>query len=582
MYEILKRIEGPQDLKGLGILELKQLAEDIRAALFNRLSKHGGHFGPNFGMVEAEIALHYVFNSPEDKLVFDVSHQTYPHKMLTGRARAYMDEAHFDEVSGYTNPEESEHDFFNVGHTSTSISLASGLAVGRNILGGRENIIAVIGDGSLSGGEALEALDYVGSELKGNFIIVVNDNQQSIAELHGGLYKSLDALRGTNGRSENNIFKAFGLDYVYEAEGNNIEKMIELFSRIKDIDHPIVAHICTTKGKGYEIAERNREAWHWSSPFDIESGKPKHEYSGESYESITADYIARKTREDKSFITITPAMPGVVGLNPELRRELGEQYTDVGIAEEHAIAMASGIAARGGKPLVVTNSTFLQRSYDQISQDVCINKYPVTILINCSSVDSLTDVTHLGIFALPEFSNIPNLVVLAPTCKQEYLNMLSWAVDQQEQPVLILMPGDEPCEDKRAFDTDYSALSFKTEQRGKGVAIIALGDFYRIGEEAAEAIKRKTGTAPSLINPRFASGLDEKLLNELKEEHRLVITLEDGVLDGGFGQKIAAYYGDSDMRVRCYGLKKEFYDRYNPEELLASLGIKPESIADAV
>lgn len=583
MYEILKTIQGPEDVKRLSIPELKQLAADIRDALMNKLSKHGGHFGPNFGMVEAEIAMHYVFNSPEDKFVFDVSHQTYPHKMLTGRARAYMEEAAFDEVSGFTNPEESAHDFFNVGHTSTGVSLASGLAVGRNLLGGKENIIAVVGDGSLSGGEALEALDYAGAELKGNFIIVVNDNQQSIAELHGGLYQSLTALRESNGTSENNIFRGFGLDYVYEAEGNDVERMIAAFRKVKDIDHPVVLHINTVKGKGYKLAEENREAWHYAIPFDVESGEPTLEFPGEYYEEVTAEFIRQKTREDSSFITITPAMPEVVGLTPEIRKELGSQYTDVGIAEEHAVAMASGIAARGGKPLVVTNATFLQRSYDQISQDICINKYPVTLLLNYASVEGMTDVTHLGIYALPEFANIPNLVVLAPTSKQEYLNMLSWSIEQKEHPVMVLIPGNGVIEDDRQPETDYSELNrFKVEKKGSKVAILALGGFYQMGEEAAKLIEEKTGIAPTLINPRFASGLDTELLEELKKAHELVITLEDGILDGGFGQKIAAYYGDSEVKVRTYGLPKAFYDRYDASELLQSLGITAEDIAAAV
>lgn len=425
MYEILKTINSPADVKKLNKEELNTLAKDIREALFNRLTKIGGHFGPNFGIVEAEIAMHYVFDSPKDKFVFDVSHQSYPHKMMTGRKAGYIDDNCFKEDSGYTNPEESEHDLFNVGHTSTSISLASGLVKARDLKGGKENVIALIGDGSLTGGEALEALDFAGSEIHSNFIIIVNDNQQAIAECHGGICKHLDELRKTKGAAANNIFKAFGLDYIYEENGNDIQAMIKVLQKVKDIDHPIVVHINTQKGRGYKLAEENREAWHWCLPFDKETGKPTVSFgNGENYTSLTADYIMKKAKQDKDFVVITPAMPMTGGLTPDLRAQLGNQYIDTGITEEHAVAMASGIAKAGGKPLVVTNSTFIQRTYDQVSQDVCINNNPVTILLNYTSFDGLTDVTHLGIFTIAAFSNIPNLVMLAPTSKEEYLQML--------------------------------------------------------------------------------------------------------------------------------------------------------------
>lgn len=537
------------------------LAEEMREALFNRLTKIGGHFGPNFGMVEATIALHYVFNSPVDKFVFDVSHQSYAHKLLTGRKAGYLDDAHFAEDSGYTNPEESGHDFFNVGHTSTSIALAAGLAKGRDVLGGKENIIAVIGDGSLSGGEALEALSVAGSELNSNFIIVVNDNEIAIAENHGGIYKNLKELRETNGKSSNNMFRAFGLDYIYEENGNDIGAMIALFEKVKDIDHPVVLHIHTLKGKGYALAEKNKEAWHWTLPFERATGKPAVNFgNGESYGAITPNWIMERAAKDRKFVVVTPAMPASVGLVPELRVKLGPQYLDVGIAEEAAVAVCAGIAKNGGDPLLVTNMTFLQRAYDQIS--------------------GLTDVTHLGIFGLAVFTNIPNLVVLAPTCAEEYLNILNWSVGQKSHPVLILIPGNEvahreSCADEKTFD----ALDiYKVEKKGEKVAVVALGDFYQKGEALAAAIKSGLGFEPTLINPRFASGVDKKLLEELKKDHELVITLEDGITSGGFGEKIASFYGTSNMKVKNYGLEKKFYDCYNPAELLKELGMSIEQI----
>lgn len=582
MYEILKDINSPDDVKKLNMEELKVLANDIRDGLFNRLTKIGGHFGPNFGIVETELAMHYVFNSPEDKFIFDVSHQSYPHKMLTGRKAGYIDDTHFKEDSGYTNPEESKHDFFNVGHTSTSISLATGLAKARDLLGKKENIIALIGDGSLSGGEALEGLNVAGSELNSNLIIIVNDNQQSISETHGGIYKNLKELRETKGKATNNMFKAIGLDYIYEENGNDIESMIKVFEKVKDIDHPIVVHINTQKGKGYKLAEENKENWHWTVPFDKETGLPTINFgTEENYTGITRKYILNKAKEDKEFIVVTPNMPGSFGLNENDRNELGKQFVDVGIAEEQAVAMAAGMAKEGAKPLVITNVTFMQRCYDQISHDVCINNSPVTILLNYANFDGLTDVTHLGIFGISAFSNIPNLIMLCPSSKDELLNMLDWSIEQKEHPVMILLPGNEV--DYRKADKNYNEINkYKLEQEGEKVAIIALGDFYQRGKKVAENIKEKLGFKPTLINPRFATGLDTKLLNKLKDNHNIVITLEDGILDGGFGQKIASYFGDTNIKVKNYGLQKKFYDRYNPEELLKEENMDIEYIIEYI
>ena len=582
MYELIERINKATDVKKFKVDELDKLAAEIREALFNRLTKIGGHFGPNFGIVEAEIALHYVFNSPTDQFVFDVSHQSYPHKILTGRKAGYIYEDHFSEDSGYTNPDESEHDLFNVGHTSTSISLATGLVKARDLKGEKRNVIALIGDGSLSGGEAMEALNVAGSELDSNLIIIVNDNEMAIAENHGGIYKNLAKLRETKGRAENNIFKAFGLDYMYVENGNDIPTLIDAFKKVKDIEHPIVVHIHTEKGLGYKIAEENKEAWHWCMPFNRETGLSTIDFGdGEDYTSITADYIVKKVKKDKDVLVITPAMPMAVGLSPELREELGDQYIDVGIAEEQAVAMASGAAKNGAKPLVVTNMTFIQRTYDQISQDVCINNNPVTILLNYTSFAGLTDVTHLGIFGISAFSNIPNLVILAPSSKSEYINMLDWSLDQKEHPVMILIPGNEVTE--RESDKDYDNIGkFKVEKQGEKAAIIALGDFYQMGESLAAAVKEELGFTPTLINPRFASALDTDLLEEIGHNHSLVVTLEDGIVDGGFGHKIAAFYSASNVKVKNYGLEKKFYDRYNPAELLKELGMTNEAMVNDI
>ena len=576
----LENIYSPEDVKKLSVKELNDLSGEIRVALLQKLSEHGGHFGPNFGMVEATIALHYVFNSPKDKIVFDVSHQSYVHKMLTGRKDAFLNPDKYDEVSGYTEPKESNHDFFIIGHTSTSVSLASGLAKGRDLNGGNENIIAVIGDGSLSGGEAFEGLDYA-AELGSNLIIIVNDNQMSIAENHGGLYQNLKALRDSNGQCECNYFKAMGLDYMYVKEGNNVEALIEAFSKVKDIQHPIVVHINTVKGKGYERAEQNKEIYHWRTPFNIETGEAKANYGQtEDYSEVTAQYLLKKMKEDSRVVTITSGTPTVMGFTPNRRQEAGKQFVDVGIAEEHAVALASGIAANGGKPVY---GTFIQRSYDQLSQDLCINNNPAVLLVFWGTLSGMNDVTHLCFFDIPLISNIPNMVYLAPTCKEEYLAMLEWSIRQNEHPVAIRVPATEVINCGEPVDTDYSELNrYKITHRGSKVAILALGSFFGLGQSVISLLKKQTGIDATLINPRYITGVDSELMNELKADHQLVVTLEDGVLDGGFGEKIARYYGTSDMKVLNFGAKKEFVDRFDLQELLRANHLTDEQIVEDI
>ena len=574
----IEKINSPSGIKALDTEQLEILASEIREGLMNRLSKRGGHFGPNFGFVEATIALHYVFDSPKDKFVFDVSHQCYAHKMLTGRKDAFFNDELFGEISGYTNPEESEHDHFNVGHTSTSVSLACGLAKSRDVKGESGNVVAIIGDGSLSGGEALEGLDFA-SELESNLIIVVNDNDMSIAENHGGLYKNLKALRESDGKCECNLFKAMGLDYVFCGEGNNIAKLTETFRKVKDTDHPTVVHICTVKGKGFEPAVTHKEEWHWHMPFKPEDLDKPSVGSGENYGDMTCDFLMKKMKADKSVVTIVAAVPTNIGFTEDKRKEAGRQFVDVGIAEEHAVALASGIAKGGGKPVFATHSSFLQRTYDQISQDLCINSNPATLLVNTASVYGMHDITHLGIFDIPMISNIPNLVYLAPTNCEEYFAMLDWSIEQTEYPVAIRIPCNGVFHSDKPVDTEYSDINkYRITQQGEKVAIIALGDFYQIGEQLAEYISEKTGTAPTLINPRYITGIDKEMLNALKESHDTVITLEDGILDGGFGEKIARFYGSDDTKVYCYGLKKEFLDRYAVEDVLRENHITPEQI----
>ena len=576
----IEKINGPEDVKKLNIEEMSALAEEMRHALLKRASIHGGHFGPNFGMVEAIIALHYVFESPKDKMVFDVSHQTYPHKMLTGRKDAYLYEEHYDDVTGYSCPQESEHDHFTIGHTSTSISLACGLAKARDLRGESANVIAIIGDGSLSGGEALEGMDFA-AELDSNMIIVVNDNDMSIAENHGGLYSNLKLLRETNGQAECNLFKAMGLDYVYVDHGNDLRELIGAFKQVKDSKKPVVVHINTLKGKGYKPAEEHKEEWHWHLPFDIETGK-SHFPEVEDYSSVTCEYLIEKMKQDPTVVAITSGTPTILGFTQEKRKQAGRQFVDVGIAEETAVALASGIAKGGGKPVYGVYSSFIQRTYDQISQDLCIDGNPATIVVYTGSVFGMTDVTHLGLQDIPMLSNIPGLVYLAPTTKEEYLSMLDWSVEQKEMPVAIKLPGGDMISDGREVTKDWSQLNtYEVTEKGSKIALIGLGTFYSLALQTAEMLEKK-GIHATVINPYYITGLDEGLLEKLKADHDTVVTLEDGILNGGFGEKIARFYGSSDMKVYNYGLKKEFLDRYDVNEVLKENHLTAEQIVNDV
>lgn len=581
----LEKINSPEDVKKLSLEELNQISAEVRETLLTKLSQNGGHIGPNLGLVELTIALHYVFNSPKDKVVYDVSHQSYVHKMLTGRKDAFLIPEKYREVSGYTNPSESEHDFFNIGHTSTSISLACGLAKGRDLKGDTENIIALIGDGSLSGGEAYEGLNNA-AEAGTNMIVIVNDNEQSISENHGGLYKNLAELRATEGKSECNFFKAMGLDYLYVKDGHDIETLIEAFKTVKDTNHPIVVHVHTIKGKGFEPAEVNKEMYHAGPPFNRETGEYKFAMgSSESYENRTAEYLLDLMKKDPTVAMITSATAPGFGFFEERRKLAGKQYIDVGIAEEHAVALASGIAKNGGKPVYCVFSTFLQRAYDQLSQDLCINNNPALLLVfQASAYGMMNDVTHLGLFDIPMMGNIPNMVYLAPTCKEEYFAMLEWGINQKDHPVAIRVPVKGGMISSSVEDTtDYSILNkYKMNKKGKDVAVIALGDFYQLGEEVVETLAKEKGIEATLINPKFITGLDEEMLASLKEDHKLVITLEDGILEGGFGEKIASYYGPTDVKVKNYGIKKSFPDRYVAEELMKENGVSLEQIVNDV
>ena len=562
---ILDKVNTPDDLKKLSIQEMNFLADEMRELIIKKVNTTGGHMGPNLGIIETTIAMHYVFNSPVDKFVFDVSHQCYPHKILTGRKEGFTNPENYLKYTGYTAPEESAHDLFKVGHTSTAASLAVGVAKARDLKGETGNVVAIVGDGSLSGGEALEGFDNAVT-LDSNIILVLNDNDMSIAENQGGIYSNLKLLRDTKGQAECNLFKAMGFDYMYVDDGNNIEKLIEAFKRVKDINHPIVMHIKTVKGHGLAVAEENKEAFHWVLPGVLDV-KPETPSITEDYNSITKDFILKKAKDDKTVIAVNAATPGVFGFDAKFRNELGKQYIDVGIAEEHAVAYSSALAKMGAKPILAIMTSFVQRTYDQLSQDLCLNNSPLTILVYWGGISN-ADATHLGSFDISMMSNIPNLVYLSPTNKEEYLAMLEYSLNQTEHPVAIRVPF-VPLETTGVKDvTDYSKLNkFKLVEKGEKVAILGLGNFFNLGKEVKKALKEKLGFDATLINPVFMTGVDEELLDELKKDHKVVITLEDGILDGGFGEKVARYYGNSDVKVLNFGGKKEFTDRTPIEEL---------------
>lgn len=574
----LADLTSPDDIKRLSLSELTDIAMQARKALIQKAAVCGGHLGPSLGAVELIMALHYVFNSPTDKIVYDVSHQSYMHKILTGRVRAFTEEAHYHDVTGYTDPQESEHDLFNIGHTSTSVSLASGLAKGRDVTGGKENVIALIGDGSLSGGEAYEGLDYAAT-LGSNIIIIVNDNGMSIAETHGGIYEGLKELRETKGQSHRNLFPAMGFEYRFLADGNDLERTIDMLRSVKDTDHPVVVHAVTQKGKGFTPAEEDKERWHYTKPFYEKTYELRTRIAEPTYESITAEYLMKKIEEDKSLVVINAATPSGFGYTEEWRKKAGAQYVDVGIAEEHAVAMASGVAKYGGKAVFNVYSTFLQRTYDQVMQDLCVNGNSAVILVYRASVYGMNDITHLGYFDIPMLNSVPRFVYLAPTCKEEHLAMLAWAIGQTSHSVGIRVPAGPLVEKGVADTTDYNQINrFEITQHGQKVVLIGLGNFYHLAVNVAAVLERETGICPTVINPKFANGVDRRLLEELLKEHELTVTLEDGVVTGGFGQNIASFYGPTEMKVKNYGLARAFHDRYDADELLRESGITVEKI----
>ncbi|AWM73053.1 1-deoxy-D-xylulose-5-phosphate synthase [Lactobacillus apis] len=549
---LLNKITGPKDVKKLSIPEMEKLAQEIRTLIVEKDAAEGGHLGPDLGIIEATIAYHYVFDAPKDKLVWDISHQTYPHKMLTGRAKAWLDPDHYEDVTPYSNPDESPYDYYAVGHTSTSVALATGMAKARDLMGQHENIMALIGDGSLTGGLAFEGLNNAAIEPH-NLVVVVNDNQWSIDKNVGGVVTSLKKLRDSNGQTAENPFKAMGFDYRYVADGNDLSAMIDAFKAVKDVDHPILLHINTLKGKGYEPAVKDEEAHHWVSPFNLEDDQPlAAENQKPTSKSVALDVIKEQIDAGQKIMAINAAIPGVFNLD-EFKNEYPANYTDVGIAEQESVAFATGFAKEGGIPVLMENSTFLQRAFDQLSHDTAANDLPVVMLVAGGTISSQSK-THLGIFDQVMISNLPNWIYLAPTTLAEEKAMLEWAIKQKKHPVAIKVPGDVPETDHQTVITDYSTINYQVKP-GKEVAVIGLGAFYQLGEKVANNL------GATLVNPLSANILDEKALDQLAANHKVIVTLEDNILDGGFGQKVASYLGNKDVKVLNYGQNRVYTDQ---------------------
>ncbi|MDE6492180.1 MAG: 1-deoxy-D-xylulose-5-phosphate synthase [Lactobacillus sp.] len=552
---------------------MQKLAEEIRTLILEKDAAEGGHLGPDLGIVEATIAYHYVFDAPKDKIVWDVSHQTYPHKMLTGRALAWLDPDHYQDVTPYTNPDESPYDYYAVGHTSTSIALATGMAKARDLMGNHENIMALIGDGSMTGGLAYEGLNNAAIEPH-NLVVVVNDNQMSIDDNVGGLVTALKKLRDSNGKTKENPFTAMGFDYRYVADGNDIEAMIKAFEAVKDVDHPILLHINTLKGKGYQPAIDNEEAHHWVMPFDLKTDKttvPMPE--GPTANSVAMDVIKEHIEDGDKIMAINAAIPGVFGLD-EIKEKYPANYHDVGIAEQESVAFAAGMAKEGAIPVLFENSTFLQRAFDQLSHDVAANDLPVVMMVAGGGMSG-TSKTHLGIFDQVMVSNLPNWIYLAPTTLAEEKAMMEWAIKQRKHPVAIKTPTKRVPEGQE-FNHDYSEIKYDIKP-GKDVAILALGDMYSmLGEKVAAQL------GASLVNPISANILDKDTLDKLADENKVIITLEDNLLDGGFGEKVASYLGDKDIKVLNYGQKRVYTDQVPLKQVLKDNRMTVDQIVEDV
>ena len=609
---ILDKINGPDDVKKLNETELRELAEEIRSFLIEKISHTGGHLASNLGVVELTIALYLAFDLPKDKIIWDVGHQSYTHKILSGRKDDFDGLRQYGGLSGFPKRKESPFDAFDTGHSSTSISAGLGMAQGRDVLGEEYSIVSVIGDGALTGGMAYEALNNA-ARLKKNFIIVLNDNKMSISENVGGISRYLSNLRADEGynllkknvagtlakvpmigtdlvdtllRTKNNIkqflipgmwFENMGITYLGPVDGHDVKGLAKIFSEAKKINHAVLIHVMTKKGKGYRPAERNPSSFHGVEPFDIETGKPLGQKLYPSYTDVFSREICKIAETNEKLVAVTAAMPDGTGLK-RFSRLYPQRFFDVGIAEEHAVTSAAGMAAAGLKPVVVVYSSFLQRAYDQIVHDVCIQNLPVLFCVDRAGLVGSDGEPHQGIFDLTYLSSIPNMSVIAPKNLWELREMLQFAVDY-EGPMAIRYPRGQAYRGLKEFLAPVEYKKSEILYDEDSIALLAVGSMVSTAEHIRTKLKEE-GHSCTLVNGRFIKPVDTDVVDYLARNHRCIVTLEENVLRGGYGERITDYVQKHypAIRVVNIALPDAYVEHGNVSKLRSDLGIDSDSI----
>lgn len=610
---VLDKIRKENDIKKLDEEQLKELADEIRQFLIEKISRTGGHLASNLGVVELTMALHLTLNFPEDKLIWDVGHQSYTHKLLTGRKDGFDDLRKYGGMSGFPKRKESPCDAFDTGHSSTSISAGLGYVAARELLGEEHSVVSVIGDGSLTGGMAYEALNNA-SRLKSNFIIVLNDNNMSISENVGGMSKYLNGLRTAQaytelkkgvedtlkripGRGDRIVsqirktksgikqlfvpgmfFEDMDITYLGPVDGHDIRKLVKVLREAKRVDHAVLVHVITKKGKGYAPAEENPAKFHGLGPFDIETGEPKEAGGPDSYTQVFSKVLLDIAKRDEKVAAITAAMADGTGLAAFAKR-FPQRFFDVGIAEEHAMTFAAGLAAGGMKPVFAVYSSFLQRAYDQALHDVCLQDLPVVIAVDRAGLVGSDGETHQGVFDLSFLTTIPNMTVISPKNRWEMADMLRFAMDFRH-PVAIRYPRGAAYEGMRQFRAPIEYGKSEVIYEEEDIAIIFVGHMAELAESVRRSLKA-TGYNCSLINARFVKPLDEKLLEELAKDHELFVTIEENVITGGFGEQVMDYVSRAalDVQVRNIGISDEYVEHGNVEVLRKEVGLDRDTIA---
>lgn len=613
---ILDRIQKENDIKNLTEEEINQLGDEIRQFLIESISKTGGHLASNLGVVELTMALHLCFDLPKDKIIWDVGHQSYTHKILTGRKEGFSSLRQYGGLSGFPKANESDTDCFNTGHSSTSISAGLGLAAAREITGEDYHVISVIGDGSLTGGMAYEALNNA-SQINKNFIIVLNDNNMSISENVGGMstylanFRTADAYRDLKANVMNSLkkvpvcgdkliesirntkssikqllipgmlFEEMGIITLGPVDGGNIKELIKVFNEAKRVDGPVLVHVMTKKGAGYEPAEKNPSRFHGAEPFDIETGKPLKKKEKSTYTDVISSVMCQLAEREPKLVGITAAMADGTGL-AKFAKEYPQRFYDVGIAEQHGTTFAAGLAKAGLKPVFAVYSSFLQRAYDQVLHDVCIQNLPVVFAIDRAGLVGSDGETHQGIFDISFLSSIPNMTVMAPKNKWELADMMQYAVSF-ETPIAVRYPRGTAYDGLKEFRAPIQLGKSETIAEGSGVALFALGSMVQTAEKVAEMLKAH-GIEATVINARFAVPFDKEKVTELAKNHKLLVTMEENVTSGGFGEHVASYVNENDLdiKVQVIAIPDAYVEHGNVDRLKEDIKIDANSVYEKV